>query len=140
MVWHVQHFAALKTHQPSHAPAASADAPREGKAYTTRPQRPLRPRRPRPPLPTPLHLRLPHPIPTTQITPHARRARIISPTAPMSLSRQSAFSILAPINNILQALPLPRLGDLRPIQIFPGLGVVDYIRERGSGDLALAAA
>ena len=57
----------------------------------------------------------------------------------MTLSGQSALAVLAAVDNILQALALARLGDLRPVEVLAGLGVVCDIGHSGGGNLALAA-
>lgn len=57
----------------------------------------------------------------------------------MALCRQPALTILAPVDDILQTLSLPRLGDFRPVEVFAGFGVVDDVRHSAGRDLTLAA-
>lgn len=82
---------------------------------------------------------LPLPIPRTHITARAARARVIPSTPTLPLSSQPALAVLASVDNILQALALARLGDLGPVEVLAGLGVVCDVGHGGSGDLALAA-
>lgn len=82
---------------------------------------------------------LPLPIPGAHITADAARAGVVTTAATLALSGQSALAVLAAVDNILQALAFARLGDLRPVEVLAGLGVVCDIGHGGGGDLALAA-
>ena len=69
----------------------------------------------------------------------ASRARVIASTSSLALSSQTSFPVLAPINNVLQALALSGFSDFRPVQIFTRFGVIDNICHRARTDLALAS-
>ena len=84
-------------------------------------------------------MRLPLTITHTKERAGATRARIVPATTAMPFSCESSLSILATVDNILQSLPLSRLGDLSPIQILSGLRIVDDVSHRAGRDLALAA-
>lgn len=89
------------------------------------------------------HLRalqtLPLPVARRHVTPRTRRAGVIASAATLALGRQAALAVLAAVDDILQALALARLRDLRPVQVLAGLGVVGDVGHGRGGDLALAA-
>ena len=79
------------------------------------------------------------PVARAHIAPNPRRPRVITPGTALAFGRQAAFAVFAAVDDILQALPLTWLGDLGPVQVLAGLGVVCDVRHGGGGDLALAA-
>jgi hypothetical protein len=68
------------------------------------------------------------------------RAWIVTTRATQAFGSKATLTVLAAIDDILQALALPRLCDARPVQVFARLGIVDDIGKGGGGNLALAAA
>ena len=82
---------------------------------------------------------MPLPVARAHIAPNPRRPRVITPGTALAFGRQAAFAVFAAVDDILQALPLTWLGDLGPVQVLAGLGVVCDVRHGGGGDLALAA-
>lgn len=56
----------------------------------------------------------------------------------MTLGGQPALTILAPVDDILQTLSLPRLGDFCPVKVLAWFSVVDDIGHGAGRDLTLA--
>jgi hypothetical protein len=89
-----------------------------------------------------LHFRplqtLPLPVARAHIATNPRRPRVVPSRTTLAFGREAAFAVLAAVDDILQALALAWLGDLGPVQILAGLGVVCDVGHGGGGDLALA--
>lgn len=85
----------------------------------------------------PIQQRLPLTIPHAEKRARASSTRIIASTTTVSFGREPPFAVLAPVDDVLKSLSLPRLRDLRPIQILAWLSIVDNISHRTGGYLAL---